>query len=256
MDEPTLSPEEQRLAEVYDAFHTARASSPLSARLYALAMGEDYPPEVNASSSCDWQLLATAVRQLRLHPGQHLVDLGCGTGGEGLWLARALAARLTGIDVSSVAVRLAATRADHFVPKGRADFRVGTLASTGLPNSSADGVICVDAYGFAPDARAAIDEVHRILTPGARAVITFSGQAPLSSRPWTYQGLELEAEEHRPGVGRMWLRLYELRAEHEAELRRDFGDDHAQGMLDEAQRRTPDMSSRHFSVVTLRRTTD
>jgi hypothetical protein len=43
-----------RLADQFDAFHTARAHSTITARLYAAAMGNDYPEEVAASSSCDW----------------------------------------------------------------------------------------------------------------------------------------------------------------------------------------------------------
>ncbi|MFJ2115946.1 class I SAM-dependent methyltransferase [Streptomyces sp. NPDC087850] len=254
MDDSKLSPTEQQLGEVYDALYASRASVPLVSRLYAIAIGDDYPHEVNTFSSCDWHLLATMVRELRLGPGRHLVDLGCGTGGVGLWLARALSARLTGVDVSSVAVEQAAARADHFVPKDRCAFRVGALASTGLPGSSADGVICVDAFGFAPDARAAIDEIHRILRPGARAVITFGGRSPLSSRPWTYQGLELEAEGPRPDVAGMWLRLYTLWIERESALRQQLGDEQAQSMLEEARRRAPGIGKRYFSVVTLRRT--
>ncbi|MEV5521972.1 hypothetical protein AB0N43_16085 [Streptomyces pseudogriseolus] len=62
-------------------------------------MGEDYPVEVAASSSCDWPLLGLLTARLRLRPGQLLVDAGCGAGGIGLWLARALAVRLTAFDL-------------------------------------------------------------------------------------------------------------------------------------------------------------
>ncbi|WP_346161716.1 class I SAM-dependent methyltransferase [Streptomyces mordarskii] len=41
--------------------------------------------------------------------------MGCGTGGEGLWLARTLALRLTGIDISTTAAVLAAERRAHFI---------------------------------------------------------------------------------------------------------------------------------------------
>lgn len=252
MAEQVLSPTEQQMGAAYDALYAARASTPLVAGLYALAMGEGYPHEVNPSSSCDWPLLATLVRELRLRPGQQLVDLGCGTGGAGLWLSRALAANLIGIDVSPIAVRLAGARADHFVPRGQAAFRVGTFASTGLTDASADGVMCVESLAFAPDTKAAMDEIRRILRPRARAVVTFTGWGPLRGR-WRYEGVELEAEEDRPGVARMYERLYALWVEHEAELRKHLGEEQAQSMLAEARRRAPDMHERHFSVVTFRR---
>ncbi|MFF4934934.1 SAM-dependent methyltransferase [Streptomyces griseofuscus] len=67
-------------------------------------MSDDYPAVVAASSSCGWQLLALMCARLRMSPGLLLVDAGCGTGCVGLWLARALAVRLDGFDLSPVAV--------------------------------------------------------------------------------------------------------------------------------------------------------
>ncbi|MFD6286348.1 hypothetical protein [Streptomyces sp. NPDC060205] len=93
---PAKPPPAESRAAAYDAFHGARARSDLTARLYAAAMGEDYPAEVAASSSCDWPLLGLMTARLRMSQGQLLVDAGCGTGGVGLWLARALAVRLDG----------------------------------------------------------------------------------------------------------------------------------------------------------------
>ncbi|UUS34614.1 MULTISPECIES: hypothetical protein [Streptomyces] len=49
---PAPMPTQGRSAQ-YDAFHAARARTNLVAGLYAQAMGEDYPAEVAASSSCD-----------------------------------------------------------------------------------------------------------------------------------------------------------------------------------------------------------
>src|SRR5689334_6515348 len=88
----------------YDAAHTAADGSALLRRLFAEAMGDQYPAEVDPFSSCSWWLLGRLVSALRLRPDDRLVDLGCGRGGPGLWLARALAARLVGVDFSPAAV--------------------------------------------------------------------------------------------------------------------------------------------------------
>ncbi|MEW2573283.1 class I SAM-dependent methyltransferase [Streptomyces sp. NPDC047070] len=112
---PAKPPPAEGRAAAYDAFHGARARSELTARLYAAAMGEDYPAEVAASSSCDWTLLGLMTARLRMSPGQLLVDAGCGTGCVGLWLARAFAVRLDGFDLSPVAVAQAADRCRHFL---------------------------------------------------------------------------------------------------------------------------------------------
>ena len=105
--EPLTPAQEARSAQ-YDAFHAARGRSSVVAGLYAQAMG-----------------LLTA--RLRLNPGQLLVDAGCGAGGIGLWLARALAVRLTAFDLSPIATAQATARRAHFLGPNadRAVFRVG-----------------------------------------------------------------------------------------------------------------------------------
>ncbi|MGC9499279.1 class I SAM-dependent methyltransferase [Streptomyces sp. WG7] len=259
MDSPALTEQEQRTAQVYDAMYAAREAGTITGELYARAMGGLYPPQVDASSSCDWPLLGTMVAHLRMEPGHRLVDLACGAGGVGLWLARALTVSVTGVDVSATAVRLAAGRVREFrLPAERARFGVGSLVGTGLPDQYANGLICVDALGFEHDRRKVLEEIRRVLKPGARAVVT-SGRSrgcPVMP-PWREQaegvGLILEAEQERPHEPKMWQRLYALWIEHEAELRAELGDDQADNMLHEAHTRGPKLPERQALVVTLSR---
>ncbi|MFD8964310.1 class I SAM-dependent methyltransferase [Streptomyces sp. NPDC059568] len=249
---------EQQLAAVYDAFHAARATTTLVAQLYSRAMGDAYPHELETSSSCDWPLLATMVDRLRLRPGARLADLGCGTGGVGLWLARALSVHLVGIDISPTAISLATRRIPAFVPPGQATFRTATMEATGLPDAHADGIVCVDALGFVPDPMGALREMRRVLRPGGRAVLTSGSLRSRSAAPpWPERaaaaGLELEWEEERPHEPAMWSRLYRLWAEHEADLRLHLGDDQAGSMLTEARTRSRTVGDRRSVTVTLRR---
>jgi SAM-dependent methyltransferase len=164
--------------------HAALHNSVLMRRLYAVAMGDQYPVEVEPFSSCTWWLLGRLVSVLRLCPDDLLVDLGCGRGGPGLWLARALSARLIGIDFSPVAIDLAARRAGAFVAAGRAEFRVAAFDQTGLPNAGAAGVISVDALPFAEDRLTALREVHRILAPGGRCALTVRNRPYVAGKDW------------------------------------------------------------------------
>ncbi|WP_333740726.1 class I SAM-dependent methyltransferase [Streptomyces sp. IBSBF 2806] len=242
----------------YDAFHTARARTDLVASLYAQAMGEDYPVEVAASSSCDWPLLALMTARLRLRPGELLVDAGCGAGGIGLWLARAFTVRLAGFDLSPVAAAQATARRTHFLgpAAGRAAFRVGELENTGLPDGSAHGIVCVDALGGAVDRGTALRELGRILAPGGRLVVTRAlrrGAEPAWHEQVAAAGLTQEHLDERPGEPAMWERLYQLWIAHADQLRRELGQAPAENMLREAHRMLPKVRGRRAVLLTLRR---
>jgi cyclopropane fatty-acyl-phospholipid synthase-like methyltransferase len=109
---------------------------------------------------------------LALSSRQTLVDLGCGRGGPGLWLAQSQGALLIGVDFSAVAVQQATNRAALFGLADRARFVVGDLAATGLRAGIADAVVSIDALHFATDAAAAAGEARRLLRPGGRLVLT------------------------------------------------------------------------------------
>ncbi|MFJ8769608.1 class I SAM-dependent methyltransferase [Streptomyces clavifer] len=253
----TPRPDIERSA-AYDAFHTARARTGLTARLYAAAMGEDYPAEVAASSSCDRPLLALMTARLRMSPGQLLVDAGCGTGGVGLWLARALAVGLSGFDLSPVAVARATARRRHFLgdATARADFRVAELHRTGLPDSSAHGIVCVDALGRSTDRDQTVRELGRILAPGGRLAMTRSlraGRTPAWAEQAAAAGLTVEHVDERPAEPAMWQRLYRLWAAHADDLRRELGEPQTANMLNEARQMLPTLPGRRAVLLTLYR---
>jgi SAM-dependent methyltransferase len=116
--------------------------------------------------------LAEVTAALALGPGALLADLACGRGSYGIEVACRSGARLAGVDFSQVALGQARQDSAARLPAGRARFQAGTLTATGLADSSADAVLCVDAIQFADDPDAAYSELRRILAPGGRAVLT------------------------------------------------------------------------------------
>jgi SAM-dependent methyltransferase len=127
------------------------------------------PPDLLSTSLLPWEGIADLVAAL----GERcrvVVDLACGRGGYGLEVARRTGARLVGVDFSAEAVRLAV---QHAAARAQdADFRVGDLAATGLDDAAADAVMVVDAIQFADPPAPAYTEIHRILRPGGRVVLT------------------------------------------------------------------------------------
>ena len=223
-----------RYSETFRVTH----SSDLLRRLWAEAMRDQYPSEVEPFSSCSWWLLGRLVAELRLRPGAMLVDLGCGRGGPGLWLARALSANLTSVDYSATAIELAASRAPAFLESGRATFRVGTFDATGLPDGLANGVVSVDALPFSPDRDASLREVRRILAPGGRVAFTGNQHLDRSSDSWEQQlaraGLRFEHGVRDPHSRDHWRSLYALWTANADGLREELGDVVAEQLLNEA----------------------
>lgn len=100
---------------------------------------------------------------LRVAPNGVLIDLACGAGGPGLWAAQRTGASLIGIDPTASGVAAATKRAISTGLAERSRFQRGTFVHTGLPDGSANSVMCVEAFQYAPDKRAALAEIFRIL---------------------------------------------------------------------------------------------
>jgi ubiquinone/menaquinone biosynthesis C-methylase UbiE len=122
----------------------------------------------------------------------HLVDVGCGRGGPGLWVAAQTGARLTGVDVAASAVAAAVQRGRSLGLTARSEFVLGTFESMPLDSGSVDAVMSIDALLFAPDKQAALGELARVLRQHGRLVFT----------SWDYKsqpaGQPPQVYDHRP----------------------------------------------------------
>lgn len=156
--------------EYFDQWYAEIAGSDARQRLYTDYLG--VPPEVGPSNVLPLDGLREVAHELRLPDDGELVDLGCGRGGPGMWIARETGAALVGVDFSAVAIEQASQRRTAFGLAERASFAVGTLDDTGLSAGVADAVVCVDAIQFSTDGFATAAEIRRILRPGGRVVLT------------------------------------------------------------------------------------
>ena len=155
-------------AEGFDAWYSDMERSPRKDEIQQRHLG--LPAHVQSSSLLTWDGIAEVIERLRLLPGETLVDLACGRGGYGLEVAQRTGATLLGVDFSAVAIRQAR---EHATRLGwTAEFRVGALEDTGLPDASADAVLVVDAIQFASPPEAAFTELRRVLRPGGRVALT------------------------------------------------------------------------------------
>jgi SAM-dependent methyltransferase len=153
----------------YDAVYAAMPASPAFAKLWAEhAYGEAFPAEFAHISFLTFGELQMLARYLALGWGSVLVDLACGAGGPGLWIAAQCGASLIGVDPSSAGLAQARRRSEQVCLADRSHYRQGTFARTGLADGAADGALSVDAIQYAPDKKEVFKEAHRILRPGGR----------------------------------------------------------------------------------------
>ncbi len=113
------------------------------------------------------------IAALPIHAGARFLDLGCGNG----WAARHAAGRgahAMGIDASEEMVRRARHAAQEAGYDARAEakaptawFHQGDFAHIPRPNDHFDIAWSMEALYYAPDPDAVLQEVHRVLRPGA-----------------------------------------------------------------------------------------
>ena len=149
----------------------AKPPSAIEAQAAVAALGDEYPAGLDTYSWVSRTELRQVAEQVAATDSRVIVDLGCGRGGPGLWVAGTTGARLIGVDIAESALERARQLQGHLGVVD-AEFRIGSFEATGLPESAADLVMSFDAFLFTPDKQAAFVELARVLRPGGRVAMT------------------------------------------------------------------------------------
>jgi SAM-dependent methyltransferase len=155
-------------AEYFDGWYANQAAMPTVAEIMNRHM--DFPPGTRAGVVAA-EAIPELAEELRLRPGSTLLDVACGRGAYGLLVAKQARTPLIGVDFSAQALTEAREQARR-LGVTNADFRVGELTATGLPDASVEAVLCTDAIQFPDEPAVAYDEIHRVLKPGGRVTLT------------------------------------------------------------------------------------
>ena len=184
----------------FSAVFTQPESS-VEAQVWAQVLGEEYPAELAPYSYTTRTELARMAREVRVAPGDLLVDVGSGRGGPGLWVAATTGASYCAVDIAQPGLDEVRRRAERLGLDERVQTRLGRFEELPFAAGEAAAVMSVDALLFTPDKQAALHELARVLRPGGRLVVT----------TWDYSRTPdkrpPQVADHRPLVEAAGLRL-------------------------------------------------
>jgi ubiquinone/menaquinone biosynthesis C-methylase UbiE len=110
-----------------------------------------------------------------LRPGEHVLDIACGTGLVTFPAAQAIGVtgRIVATDLSEEMIKaIAAAAAERGV---RGEFLRQDAEQLDFPDATFDAALCGLGLMYVPDAQRAVREMHRVLRPGGRAVAAVWG---------------------------------------------------------------------------------
>jgi cyclopropane fatty-acyl-phospholipid synthase-like methyltransferase len=188
---------------------------------------------------------------LGLRAGQHLLDIGCGSGRTALQLATKAQVRVTGCTVSRAQVAAANERAREAGLADLVTFEFADGMNLSYPDESFDAAWAVESFDHISDRARAFREIHRVLRPGGRALVSINSKRfdldeaeiavwqhgfQICPPPWPAEmgeaasaaGLEVEQllepfEDFQ--VARTWHLWNDLYQENRAALAEEYGQD-------------------------------
>ena len=140
--------------------------------------------EVNKLPGVDvWK--SSVIDGLRLRPGTKVLDVGCGVGTDTVVLATRVGSvgQATGVDFSETLIAEAVRRTAGL--KVSAVFEVGDAQALRFPDGAFDAVRTERMLMHVPDAKRALSEMARVLSPGGRmAVHDFDWESQFCDSPY------------------------------------------------------------------------
>jgi SAM-dependent methyltransferase len=154
--------------DLYNATYSHFGEAVL-ARVRREAFGED----IGQNSWLTADECRTYCAWLCLGPDARLLEVGCGSGGPALFIARTTGARVTGVDINAHGIAAGNAMAHHQQLDARVHFEQ-VDASTALPFADAhfDALLCIDAINHLPDRLNVLREWRRVVKTEGRILFT------------------------------------------------------------------------------------
>ena len=196
----------------WDGSHRAVASSPALEEARRTTITGALPDDVLVTTIWPSWPLDRLADEVALPPGGTLLDVACGVGDLGRWIARRAGGRVVGVEPSPVgraAAEAAAGEGDRYVD--------GLFGSLPVEDASVDAALVVDALQFAGDAVAALQDIARCVRPGGRIAVVAPMQVPDA-------GLEVVVREETPSWRDRCAAFREAIRDRQDDIRSELGD--------------------------------
>lgn len=163
------APSPDRVRQMYDQMPLTH--DPVNGVTYPIHFG--YWADGDHSSWLDAanKLTDVLIEKIALRPGQHLLDVGCGTGQPAERIARAAGVQVTGITVSPTQVDVASRHANAAGLADQVRFERANMMRLPYTDGRFDGAWAIESLIHVPDPLSALREINRVLLPTGRLVI-------------------------------------------------------------------------------------
>jgi SAM-dependent methyltransferase len=140
----------------------------LKQQRYPLDLIRDFPPAL-INSFCG---VGNPFSLGSIHPGESVLDIGCGAGLDALLAALMVGAegRVVGIDVTQAMIDKAKANL-ALLDLQNVAFQVGEAESLPFPDNDFDVVISNGVFNLTLNKEMALKEAHRVLKPGGRLLL-------------------------------------------------------------------------------------
>lgn len=148
---------------------SAGGGQPVASQLYS-----EEELAVVPAGAVEWALgVGNPVRHASLHPGETVLDLGCGGGIDTILASAAVGekGRVIGLDVLPEMIERASTHASEAGLADRTEFVRGEMEQVPLPDGSVDVVISNGVINLAARKSRVLAETYRVLRPGGRLCV-------------------------------------------------------------------------------------
>lgn len=187
-----------------------------------------YGKSLNQYGTADMQQIDELIEILQLNQGSHVLDIGCGIGTMGEYIAQQSGAEITGVDNSEA---LIARARERYRDSPRLHFAVMDMNDLKFPPSSFDAVISIDSHYFAKDLDRTMAGFCRVLKDGGQMGLFHTHalgpndpqeglgpEAATVGRVLANRGLRFTALDQTKANLELWQRMKQAAQDLEAEL--------------------------------------